>query len=495
MGFPNINVANADLMLAFAAFIFCAKLCIYSKITHICPMKNIHSFTAIFMALWLAFTAQAQTNLRVSDNAHFLVRNDGKPFFWLGDTGWELFHRLNREEADYYLQRRANQGFTVIQAVALAEFDGLNVPNAYGATPLLNNDPVKPNEAYFQHVDYIIDKAASLGLHIGLLPTWGDKVYKDSWGKGPEIFNPQNARAYGAWIGNRYKNRSNIIWIMGGDRNPRAGSADAEVWRAMAAGVTEGVGGADKALITYHPQPNQEGSGQWFHSDNWLDVNMFQNGHCRDGENYSKIRGAYDRLPTKPVLDGEPIYEDHPVCFNAGDLGTSNAYDVRKYAYLDLFAGAFGHTYGCHDIWQFYSIRHEGVNGPHVYWQAAMDLPGANQMQHVRKLMESRPFLDRIPDQTLIVENNLAAAERIQATRGKDYLFVYSAAGKPFTVNLGKISGKTLSGWWYDPRIGKSTAIEKMENTGTKTFAPPRTGYGNDWVLILDDESKGYRQP
>jgi Putative collagen-binding domain of a collagenase len=109
--------------------------------------------------------------------------------------------------------------------------------------------------------------------------------------------------------------------------------------------------------------------------------------------------------------------------------------------------------------------------------------------------MESRPFLDRIPDQTLIIENNLAAAERVQATRGKDYLFVYSAAGKPFTVNLGKISGKTLSGWWYDPRSGKSTAIEKMENTGTKTFAPPRTGYGNDWVLILDDERKGYGQP
>jgi Protein of unknown function (DUF4038) len=311
-------------------------------------MKNIHSFTAIFMVLWLAFTAQAQTNLRVSDDAHFLMRNDGKPFFWLGDTGWELFHRLNREEADYYLQHRANQGFTVIQAVALAEFDGLNIPNAYGATPLLNNDPTKPNEAYFQHVDYVIDKAALLGLHIGLLPTWGDKVYKDSWGKGPEIFNPQNARAYGVWIGNRYKNRSNIIWIMGGDRNPRAGSADAEVWRAMAAGVTEGVGGAEKALITYHPQPNQEGSGQWFHSDNWLDFNMFQNGHCRDGENYNKIRAAYDRLPTKPVLDGEPIYEDHPVCFNPGDLGTSNAYDVRKSAYLDLFAGAFGHTYGCH---------------------------------------------------------------------------------------------------------------------------------------------------
>ena len=143
-------------------------------------------------------------------------------------------------------------------------------------------------------------------------------------------------------------------------------------------------------------------------------------------------------------MDAEPIYEDHPVCFNAKDLGTSNAYDVRLYAYLDLFAGAHGHTYGCHDIWQMYSAKRPSVNGPHIFWQEAMELPGANQMAHVRHLMTARPLLDRVPDQSLIVENNLSSAERIQATRGTDYAFVYSAMGKPFTVNPGKISGKSL---------------------------------------------------
>src|SRR5450432_2510933 len=113
----------------------------------------------------------------ISSNHHYILKN-GKPFFWLGDTAWELFHRLNKEEADQYLKRRSEQGFTVIQAVALAEFDGLHTPNANGDLPLINDDPTKPNEKYFEMVDYIINKAAFYSLNIALLPSWGDKVLK-----------------------------------------------------------------------------------------------------------------------------------------------------------------------------------------------------------------------------------------------------------------------------------------------------------------------------
>jgi hypothetical protein len=427
----------------------------------------------------------------VSSNHRYLLK-DGKPFFWLGDTAWELFHRLTREEAEHYLKRRAEQGFTVIQAVVLAEFDGLHMPNAYGNTPLTDDDPTKPNEAYFQHVDYIIEKAASLNLNIGLLPTWGDKIFKNTWGKGPEIFNISNARLYGKWIGNRYKDKKNIIWIVGGDRNPR-NDDDVEIWRAMAMGIVEATG--EKAIISFHPQPVELGSAQWFHKDEWLSFNMFQNGHCRDNPVYDKIQAVYRLEPAKPVMDAEPIYEDHPVCFNAKDLGTSNAYDVRKFAYLDLFAGAHGHTYGCHDIWQFYSPKLEGVNGPHIYWQDALNLPGANGMRFVKRLLLSRPFLERIPDQSLVVENNNAASERVQATRGNDYAFIYSAMGKPFTVNLGIISGNKLNAYWYDPRNGEIKKLDAINNKGQQKFTPPSTGYGQDWVLILDDASKNYEIP
>src|SRR5262245_2103933 len=114
---------------------------------------------------WEATVNAAMPRLKVSDNKHFLVTEHGKPFFWLGDTAWELFHRLNREEAGRYLENRARKGFTVIQAVALAELDGLNDPNPYGHRPLLNNDPAKPdvrdgaNNDYWDHVDYVVDKA------------------------------------------------------------------------------------------------------------------------------------------------------------------------------------------------------------------------------------------------------------------------------------------------------------------------------------------------
>jgi hypothetical protein len=452
-------------------------------------MKKLLLFTLALLALGQVASAQ----FSVSPNQRYLLRN-GQPFVWIGDTAWELFHRLNREQADQYLKRRAEQGFTVIQAVALAEFDGLHVPNPYGDLPLENADPNKPLEKYYQHVDYVIDKAAEYGLVVGFLPTWGDKLFKAGWGKGPEVFTADNAKNYGRWLGTRYRNRQNLIWILGGDRNPRH-EADVNVWRAMAQGIEEGVGGPDKALMTFHPQPNEESSAQWFHQDNWLDFNMFQNGHCRDKPVYDYIGRVYQKTPVKPVLDGEPIYEDHPVCFNAKDLGTSNAYDVRKYAYLNLFAGAFGHTYGCHDIWQFYSPHREAVNGPHFYWQEALELPAANQMKHVRALLAARPMLERVPDQSLVEEANLYVAERIQATRGNDYAWVYAATGRPFTVNLGKISGASLSAHWYNPRTGEAKFVEKLENKGKKKFTPPSSGHGQDWVLMLDDTAKNYPLP
>ncbi|MEJ7586129.1 MAG: glycoside hydrolase family 140 protein [Ferruginibacter sp.] len=446
---------------------------------------------SILLLLLTAVTIHGFSQFSISGNKRFLVK-DGKPFFWLGDTGWELFHRLDRTQADTYLKRRSEQGFTVIQAVILAEIDGLHDPNPNGDIPLLNDDPATPNEKYFEHVDYIIDKAASYNITIAVLPTWGDKIFKDRWGKGPEIFTEANAAEYGQWLANRYQSRKNIIWVLGGDRIPRH-EADLAIWRSMGNAIMKATG--NKAVISFHPQPNKLGSAEYFHKEQWLAFNMFQTGHCRDEAVYEKIQAAYKLLPVKPVLDAEPIYEDHPVCFNVKDLGTSNAFDVRRAAWLNLFAGAFGHTYGCHDIWQMNSARHEGINGPHFNWQDALELPGANQMIFVRRLMELFPLADRVPDQSLIKENNYPAAERIQAARGKNYLLVYSSTGKTFTVTMGKIAGKKLQGYWYDPRNGKTTIVPALLNSGTKQFTPPSSGYGKDWVLALfDTTAKQYEQ-
>src|SRR5688572_59629 len=454
----------------------------------------------IFLCICIVSNAQLP-QLKVSANKRHLVTADDKPFFWLGDTGWEFLHKLNKEEAILYLKKRAEQGFNVIQTVILAELDGLYSPNAYGNLPLIDGDLTKPNEKYFSYIDSLIDIAASVHLYMAILPTWGDKLFKDFWGTGPEIFNPDNAYKYGKWIGNRFKNKTNIIWIIGGDRDPRENSKDVEVWRNMARGVTEGIGNADNGLFTFHPQPKATGSSsQWFHNDAWLDLNMLQTGHCRDTEVWETVKRDYDRKPTKPVLNGESIYEEMPVCFNAKELGYANAYDTRKAAWFSVFAGACGHTYGCGPVIFF------GEKGTNFFanlhgWKESLDLAGANEMKHLRTLIESRPMLDRVPDQSMLVNEGVGVAERIQATRGKDYAFIYSAYGRAILIKPGKISGTKLNAWWYNPRNGKSKFIGSFENNKQLSFIPPLPenspvpSQKEDWVLILDDASKNYTVP
>ncbi|MPZ20659.1 MAG: DUF4038 domain-containing protein [Luteitalea sp.] len=436
--------------------------------------------------------------LKVSENRRFLVTADNRPFFWLGDTAWELFHRLNREEAERYLKNRAERRFTVIQAVALAELDGLNVPNAYGHTPLKNNDPAQPNEKYFAHVDWILAKANDLGLYVGLLPTWGDKWNK-KWGVGPEIFTPETARVYGEWLGRRYRD-ANVIWIVGGDR-PIENDVHREIVRAMAQGLRAGDGGAH--LITFHP-PGGTGSSTWFHDEPWLDFNMRQNGHVTEFTGrYDKTREDYDRTPVKPVLDGEPIYEDHPVSFNAKELGHSIASDVRRTLYWDLFTGAFGHTYGHHSVWQMWTPERDPVNDPLMPWTKAIEQPGAAQMQHGRALMESRPFLTRVPDPDIIVSSRVptsvpgAGRYRFVGTRDAEgtYAMVYAPVGRTFLVRMDKIAGPRVRASWFDPRTGTATVIGTFPNTGERTFTPPDAGEMLDWVLVLDDESRAYPLP
>lgn len=422
--------------------------------------------------------------LKVSKNRRFLAYEDDRPFFYLGDTAWELFHRLNREEADLYLTTRAKQGFTVIQAVALAELDGLHTPNPYGHTPLQGDDPTKPNDAYFQHVDYVVNKAESLGLTIAMLPTWGDKWNK-KWGQGPEIFTPTNARIYGAWLAKRYAEKP-ILWVLGGDRPPETEEHKAII-RAMAEGIRASVGKSQ--LISYHTYGGSS-SANYFHDDSWLDFNMYQTGHKRDQENWRSIGKDYERTPTKPCMDAEPGYENMPNDLKDADVRLY-AHHCRKFLYGALFAGAHGHTYGCNDVWQMWSPGKNPVIHADVPWNKAMELPGAGQMHFAKDLLLARPFFTRIPDQSLIVSETHSGGRYISATRDSEgtYALIHSASGLPFTVDMSKLSG-SLRAAWFNPRTGTSTSIDVIETNDKKEFHPPTQGETEDWVLTLDKGSK-----
>jgi len=437
--------------------------------------------------------------LQVSKNGHYLQYSDGTPFFWLGDTGWELFHRLNYNEIKHYLDNRSAKGFTVIQAAALAEMDGLRIPNQYGEVPFLNNDPTHPNDKYFALIDSVIQMAKERNLFIGLLPTWGDKVTQ-LWGVGPVVFDSINAYSYGKWLGKRYKNEPNIIWILGGDRPAIKDSNDwRPIWRAMAKGIIEETG--NNCLMTYHPWGGENSTSQWIHNETWLDMNMFQSGHGggRDVACWELVKRDFNYLPVKPTLDGEPNYEDHPVSpwpkWNT-DNGYFRDYDVRKQCYRSVFAGACGVTYGHHAIWQFMNAKEEAINYPDRGWINALDRPGAYQVGYLRKLIESRPMLDRVPDNTIILKGQGEKGEHIEAFRNSDYGYamVYIPVGKTITLNIEKF-GKKIVVWYINPQNLSVLKTETMDNKKIMSFTTPTEGYGNDWVLIIDDASKKYLAP
>jgi hypothetical protein len=429
--------------------------------------------------------------LKVSDNDRYLVHDDNSPFFYLGDTAWELFHRLSFDEAQRYLADRARKRFTVIQAVVLAELNGLVDPNANGDVPLIENDPTRPNERYFAHVDAVVRAANELGLVVGMLPTWGDKWQRAQWGAGPEVFAPDNAAAYGEWLARRYR-EADLIWILGGDRPVRT-DAEAALLRAMARGIERGDG--KNHLITLHPGGGQT-SAHWFHADDWLSFNMYQSGHSRDRDNFRCVADMYANVPTKPCLDAEPGYEDHPAGFDPKN-GYLDAWDCRKSLYWALFAGACGHTYGCHDIWQMYQPGRSPISSARLPWYVAMHLPGAEQMQHGRALVESRPYLSRVPDQTIVMWDTRSGGEHLAATRDAagTYLCVYAPTGEPFDVAVGKVAASAKIAWWFDPRTGEARRSGDIQGGQIQTFTPPSKGYGQDWVLVIDDAARGYPPP
>jgi len=380
----------------------------------------------------------------------------------------------------------------VIQ-ISVAGFDALKKMSVDG-------DPARPNEEYFRFLDYVVRKAESLGLYVALAPMWSNGYVR------PElnVLNDATAFSYGKYLGTRYRDTS-VIWILGGDF---FATGFEDIWRRMAAGLTEGDGGVH--LKTYHPK-SPRSSAQWFHAEKWLDFNMLQTGHTTLNRNYDLVAEDWARVPVKPVVDGEGGYEG--IADGLAPGLTIAAHDVRRIAYSAIFAGAAGYTYGGHGVWGYRSNPATAApppqpagapnrHGPAPPWKEALQLPAGRQMQYLRALMESRPMLVRIPDQWLIANDPLGTTERIEACRGSDgsYAFIYTATGRKLKIRLidgpyPKLSGKTIRGWWYDPRLGTSTAIGEFEKTGFKDFTPPSSGPGNDWVLVLDDASKNFPAP
>jgi hypothetical protein len=421
--------------------------------------------------------------LKVSPNGRYFVDQKGKPFFYLGDTVWLLFQRLDRQELEEYLKDRAGKGFTVIQAYVLRGLDARHpdgTTSLLGEKPLIERDPTRPNEAFFKYVDHVINRANELGFVMGL-------VIAKSWhvNKHPErVFDAKNAYTFGRFLGQRYKGNA-VLWYVGGDSPP---GDDRAVWVAMVKGLQEGCGG--RHLISYHGQGHTS-SSMWFHKEDWLDFNSIQSGHGWGAKTYEFIVKDYRLSPAKPTVDMEPPYENHPT----GKTPRIDSHQVRQGAYWNMLAGAAGHGYGALDLFYLY----KDTDGPFPRngfqpWRKALAYEGSRQVGYMRLLFELRPWYQLVPDQSVLASGPGEGEDHVQAARADDHSFLiaYLPRGRPVSIHMDKIAGKAVKARWYDPREGTWRDIGEYANTGTRQFVGPSQGARTDWVLVLDDAAKGY---
>ncbi len=483
-------------------------------------MKKSVLFSVLFVITSVLAYSQP---LRVTKNERYLKTKDGKDFFWLGDTGWELFHRLNRDEADVYLKNRAEKGFNIIQAAILYEQEAFETPNDYGDWPLKDenimrpdttpgNNPDNPEEYdYWDHVEYIIRKAREDGLIMGILPCWGEYVTPRF--RERTIKTPGQGYAYGHFVGNRFRDlNDDIVWILGGDRLPNESVDGIEIWRAMAEGITDGVNGINKfdgkadytkTFMTYHCYAS---AANWFSKDPWIDMYTWGSYHEKhDNERaYDMAYCDWIRPDHKPTLNSEPAYELSPVNYDGENAayGWFDDFDVRQVAYWSVFSGTCGHTYGCGLIWQMYKKKNPSLPLTKlntIEWKDALDEPGAFEMKNLKNLILSRPFRSRKPNLDILAENPYDPTGRLVACSGKGYAMVYIPTGKPVYIESSQLGleMKKIRAWWYNPKNGEATMIG-VSNTDGKVleFDPPgETKRGNDWVLVLDKATADFPAP
>ena len=463
--------------------------------------KILFLFTAVslvFIACSGDKTSELTPGLSVSENSRFLAAGKGDPFFWLGDTGWMLFNKLSREEADRYFENRKLNGFNVIQVMVIQNI--ARNTNFYGDSALVKqqidipettegnspDDPVQYD--YWDHIDYLVKLAADKGLYLALVPVWGSNV------RSGKVTTAQ-AEKYAGWLAGRYGKEPNIIWLNGGDVR---GSDSTAVWNTIGRTLKNNTSGQ---LITFHPFGRTQ-SSEWFHNESWLDFNMFQSGHRRydqdtaglayGEDNWRYMAADYNRLPVKPSLDGEPSYESIPQGLHDPSQPYWTDADVRRYAYWSVFAGGCGFTYGHNAVMQFNKKGdQEPAYGAREYWEEALNAPGASQMKWLKELMISESYFERKPAQEIIAGDNGERYDYIAATRGRDYAFVYTCNGSNINIDTDKLLWKEYTASWFDPRSGSNSPIGAFKTGGNRQFDPPgEVSTGNDWVLVLESDEQ-----
>ena len=460
--------------------------------------KNIIALVLCFVCCGITTAQRAKPwdngRLKVSENHRYLIHENGTPFFWLGNTAWLISERLTRDEVEYYLVNEHRAGYNVEQIQVINSIPTFNIygQQANDASFDMWKFSKKDQYGYWEHLDFIVDFAASQGIYIAMDCVWGSQITK---------MDIKKAEKYGQFLGERYKDKPNIIWMIGGDVLGDKGTAS---WDALAKAIRK----ADpNHVMTFHPR-GRTTSSRWFADRDWMDFHMFQSGHRRYGQrngdgdytikdnteedNWRYVDLTWNGNPQKPVIDGEPSYEDIPQGLHDFSAPRWMDYDVRRYAYWAVFAGCFVHTYGHNSIMQFIKPGLLASFGAEKPWWDAMKDPGYNQMKYLKWLILAFPFEERIADQSVIAGQNGERYDRNIATRGNDYLLVYNYSGKPMQLDLSKISGAKKNVWVMNPSDGTLKYLGEFDSKVTEFANDGAYLRGSDRVFIAVDAQKNY---
>ncbi|MGH9957792.1 MAG: glycoside hydrolase family 140 protein [Pyrinomonadaceae bacterium] len=419
--------------------------------------------------------------IKLSSSGSYLLDQDNRPFFINGDTAWSLIVQLSPTDADTYLSDRAQKGYNLILVNLIEHKFATNAPaNLAGQPPFTTPGNFNtPNEAYFDHVDWVIKKAAEKGLVVLLAPLYlGSYCGSEGWCAEVIASSLASIRRYGRYLGNRYKNFPNIIWLVGGDTDPVADGVASRV-REFVAGVQE----FDTThFFTAHNRNEQAAMDVWT-SEPWLNINNIYTYN----DAYPMALRQFNRRGAKPFFLLETYYENEH---------SSTPLSLRRQAYWTVLSGGVvGHVFGNCPIWHFNAPSGSSFCAG-ATWQSQLSSAGATTLAYLGWLFASRAFCELVPDQghSVLTAGFQSGTNYASAARASDgsSVIAYIPTRRTVTIALSQIAGTSARAWWFNPRTAVATLINTYPTSGTTTFTPPDA---NDWVLVLDNASLNLPAP
>ena len=418
--------------------------------------------------------------LTVAPTARHVVDQSAKPFLLVGDAAWSLIAAVSDEDAEFYLENRKQHGFTAVLVNLLESKFAPNAPaNFYGVTAFNEKPFTTPREEYFGHVDNVLRMAAEKGLAVFLFPVFlGYQCGDDDggWCAAVKHASESEMRGWGEYLGSRYANYDNIVWVIGGDTDPTPVKSKLEA-------MIDGIRSRDiRHPFTVHNARGVMAVTPWSGAD-WLNINSTYT----EGLDHEQAHAAYKISPAKPFFLIESQYEN----VNARD-----AQAIRAQSYWTVLSGGFGHIFGNCPLWGFGFAGSDCA--PLTDWRAQLESPGSLSMQHFGALFHSRHWQTLIPDTSgnvlMAGAGTFGSTDYASAACASDgtSIIAYLPSSRAITVSGACLTGSSMTAWWYDPSNGMATQIGTFPTNTPQHFTPPTTG---DWVLVVDSAVASFPAP